>query len=665
MVINMNLFNFTGRPHYSRSSIIAICFLCAFTVLCGFIDMKLCIAGIFLTILYILVIFIVSSRRSASSESASDRTLITNITKDFMIKSDFGMMIIGDNDEVIWCNRSCSDICEKNGSIYGKNFSEIITEGNTGNITERLRLGENVLCMIGKSTFELKGYSTTNYHKNYCFISMRNTDKEEELQHMLLMRRPIVAIMVIDNYGEATRFLGDNQRNAINAIENALEEWNEKLCGILKEYEKNKYMVFFEEEKLEAVLESKFDILDTIKQIEVEGVNVPFTASIGVARIDGTFAEKMRVARTALDLALARGGDQAVVRTESGTDFFGGKLKSIQKRTKIRSRVIAQELRNLIKDSGNVIIMGHRFCDHDSVGSCMGIARLCENEGKEAKIVINIHDTNLKPIFAMMRGNQNFLDRFTDSVSAQDFVRSDTLVIVCDVNNIKQFEAPDIFEAANEVAIIDHHRKTGDYKVNPRITYIEPSSSSASELVAEILEYSLEPGTLSAFEANLMFAGMILDTKQFSKNTGISTFGAAQYLRSEGGSPTEAQKMFRTDIKDFMRESKFETNVKIHLDVIAISKYDGETEASDRISMAKAADRLLGVTSIRASFVMSMIEGKACISARSDGTINVQLILESLGGGGHYDAAAAQIPDVTLDEAERRLLEACASYLEK
>ncbi len=655
---------FSGRPPFSRSSVIAIVFLCAFTVLCGFLDLKLCIAGILFTLIYALVIFVLAGRRSASSESLSDRTLITNVTKDFMIKSEYGMLIIGDRNEIIWCNRTCSDICENNGSIYGKDFSEIITEGRTDDITERLRLGETVLCKIGKSNFELKGYNTTNYHKSYCFISMRNTDKEEELQLMLLKRRPIVAILVIDNYTEATRFLGDNQRNAINAIESALEEWNGQLDGILKEYEKNKYLVFFEEAKLSEVLESKFDILDTIKQIEVEGVNVPFTASIGVARTDGSFSEKMKLARAALDLALARGGDQAVVRTESGTEFFGGKLKSIQKRTKIRSRVIAQELRNLIKSSGNVIIMGHRFCDHDSIGASMGIARLCENEGKEPHIVINIHDTNLKPIFSMMRGNRKFLDRFTDAVSAQELVRSDTLVIVCDVNNVRQFEAPDIFEAANEVAIIDHHRKSGDYKINPKITYIEPSSSSASELVAEILEYSLEPGTLSAFEANLMFAGMMLDTKQFSKNTSISTFGAAQYLRSEGGSPTEAKKLFRTDIKEFMRESKFETNVKIHYDVIAISKYDGETEPSDRISMAKAADRLLGVSSIRASFVMSMIEDKACISARSDGTINVQLILEALGGGGHYDAAAAQIPDVSLEEAEKKLLEACASYLE-
>ena len=207
-------------------------FMCAFTVICGFLYPKLCIAGIILTVIYALIIFILAGKRSASSESLSDRTLITNVTKDFMIKSDYGMMIIGDRDEIIWCNRTCSDICEKNGSIYGKDFSEIITEGQTDNMTDRLRHGETVLCRIGKSYFELKGYNTTTYHKSYCFISMRNTDKEEELRTKLLLRRPIVAILVIDNYTEATRFLGDNHRNAVNAIESALEEWNASLDGI-------------------------------------------------------------------------------------------------------------------------------------------------------------------------------------------------------------------------------------------------------------------------------------------------------------------------------------------------------------------------------------------------------------------------------------------------
>lgn len=655
--------NYTLKQLLGINSVLAICVLLAFTVLCFFISPALGFAGTGFIAVYILSAFLFAVKKSRSPEAVSDSVIMRNTIKNFVSKSDYPMIIIGDHNEIVWCNSSFSEICGKGKSVYGKDISEVITEGYSDSLADKIRCGENAVCKIGDSNYELHARSTVADQKSYCFVHLRNVDDIEKLRHELLMRRPIVALLVIDNFTEAARHLGENQRIAVNAIANALDEWITSLDGIIREYEKNKYLVLFREENLLGLLESKFDILETIKEIKVDDVGVPFTASIGLARCDGSFAMKMKLARSALDLAIARGGDQAVVKTEDSTDFFGGRFKSIQKRTKIRSRVVAQELINLIKSSGNVIIMGHRFCDHDSIGSCVGIAKLCEHVGKEAHIVINIHDTNLKPIFSMMQGSGKYHDLFTDSVSAQDYIRSDTLVIVCDVNNVNQFEALDIFEAANEVAIIDHHRKTGDFKVNPKITYIEPSSSSASELVAEILEDSLEPGSLSAFEANLLFAGMILDTKQFSKNTSISTFGAAQYLRSEGGSPTEAQKLFRTDIKDFMRESKFETSIKIHYDVIAISKYDGETEASDRISMAKAADRLLGVTSIKAAFVMSMIDGKACISARSDGTINVQLILETLGGGGHYDAAAAQIPNVSLDEAEKKLIEACGAYL--
>ncbi len=653
--------NFFEKVVFGKSAAIAICFMCAFTVLCGFINIPLCIMGAAITVLYALLMCAITYFGRTGKDIDSDRGLITSITKDFLLKTDYAMILLDDKNDVMWFNASFSAILGK--SAYGKNISEIISEGYGESTIEELKKGTAISCKIGTSSFEMLGYPTSSYSKNCCFIVFKCTDETEALKTKLLMKRPIVALLDIDNYAEATQFMGDNQRSALTLIGNALDSWNNELCGIIKEYEKNKYLIIFEEEKLESVLETKFSILDNIKDIEVEGVNVPFTASIGVARTDGDFYEKLSIARSALELALQRGGDQAVVKSDGSTEFFGGKMKSVQKRTKIRSRVIAEELESLIKNCGNVIIMGHKYADHDSIASCIGIAKLAKKAGKETHIIINIHDANLKPVFAMMRGKSEYLDLFTDAVAAQDYMRSDTLVIVCDVNNPKQFEAPDVFDAAKDIAIIDHHRKTGDYRTEPKIAYIEPSSSSASELVSEILEQSLEPGELSQLEADLLFSGLILDTKQFTKNTGVRTFGAAVYLRSEGANPIEAQKLFRTDIKDFIRESRFESDVKIHYDVIALSKYDGETESSDRISMAKAADRLLGVTSIKASFVMCVIDGNVCISARSDGTINVQLILEALGGGGHYDAAAAQLSGVTLEEAEKMLLDSCASYL--
>lgn len=661
----MNRFkDFLGKIAFGRSATLGVIFMLAFSVFCAFVHSPVTIFASLFTLAYIILIAILNYFRSQGKDNEdNDRSLISSISKDFLTKTDYAMALIDDKNEIIWCNSGFSAIFGK--GLHGSNIFEIISGNFTDETIASLKNGETVECIVGSSHYEMRGYPTSSYKKNGFYIILDNTDEKEALKHRLLMKRSVVALFVIDNFAEVVQFMGDNQRTVLSLIGNVLDDWNAQISGIIKEYEKNNFLIVFEEEQLKKVIESKFEILDSIKEIEAEGINIPFTASIGVARTDGTFEEKLALARTALDLALARGGDQAVVKTDKTTEFFGGKLKSVQKRTKIRSRVIAEELQNLIRESGNVIIMGHRFCDHDSIGSCVGIAKLATSLGKETHIIINIHDANLKPIFATMRGKTEFLDLFTDSVAAQDYIRSDSLVIVCDVNNPAQFEAPEIFESADNIVIIDHHRKTSDYKVAPKIAYIEPSSSSASELVSEILEHSLEPGSLSSYEADLLFSGIILDTKQFSKNTGVRTFGVAQYLRSEGGSTIEAQKFFRTDIRDFMREARFESDIKIHFDSIAISKFTGETEAADKISMAKAADRLLGVTSVRAAFIMSVIDDKVCISARSDGTINVQLILEQLGGGGHYDAAAAQVPDISLDEAENKLLEACASYLNK
>ncbi len=656
-------FSFFTKISFGKNAVIAILFMLAMSVLVSFISPMISLYGFVLTLVYAIIVIILGLRGHSDETENGDRSLIMSISRDFLIKTDYAMALLDEKNRVVWFNTAFSDICGK--SVYGTKISDIIKEDFHEETLEELRRGNSVLCKIGNSFYDMQGYPTSSYRKNCFFVIFQNIDETEELKAELHNKRAVVALVVIDNYAEVTRFLGDNHRSALTDIGNCLDSFAESIGGVIKEYEKNQFLLIFQQEKLEEVISSKFEVLDAVKSIVAEGVSVPFTASIGVANVDGNFSEKLSVARAALDLALTRGGDQAVVKTDDSTEFFGGKLKGVQKRTKIRSRVIAEELSNFIKNSGNVIIMGHKYADHDSIASCIGISKLSRAEGKETHIIINIHDANLKPIFAMMRGKTEYLDLFTDAVAAQDYLRSDTLLIICDVNNPRQFEAPDIFAAAENIAIIDHHRKTGDYELPAKIAYIEPSSSSASELVSEILEHSLEPGELSSFEADLLFSGILLDTKQFTKNTGVRTFGAALYLRSEGANPVEAQKLFRTDIQEFLREAHFETDVKIYFDQVAISKYEGETENSDRISMAKAADRLLGVSGIKASFVMCEIDGDICISARSDGTINVQLILEELGGGGHYDAAAAQIKDKTLDEAHEELISACAAYLKK
>ncbi len=622
------------------------------------------IASFLLAALAVLLIVISFRRRKGGDIEGGDTTLLSSITKDYMLKNDSPMALMNEKNELIWYNSFFSDMVGVSRGLYGKSAFEMLGDSIEEEKMEELKKGGATRCSVNGSMYDLKVWNTSSRSKKLTFLTFENRDAEEEYKKELLEKRPAVALLVIDNYAEATRALRENQRSAITLIGNLLDEWCDSVGGILKEYEKNSYILILEESELAKLIENKFQILDKIKEIEVEGVSIPFTASIGVARIDGSFPEKLNTARNALDLAMQRGGDQAAVKTENGTEFFGGKQKSVQKRTKIRSRVTAEELRHLIDESGNVIIQGHRFADHDSIGSCMGIAHLALALGKETHIVVNINDANFKPIFGiLMRGHNEILDILCDNVSVQDYLRSDTLAIVCDVNSFTQLEAPSVVDAARDIVIIDHHRKSGEFKTEPRVAYIEPSASSASELVAEILEHSVSPGELSELEANLLFAGILLDTKQFTKNTGVRTFGAAQYLRGEGADPNTVKQLFRTGIEELVKESRFETDVNIYYDVVAVSRYSGECTSEDRISMAKAADRLLGVNSIKASFVLCTIDGAVCISARSDGTINVQLICEALGGGGHYDAAAAQVKDKSIEEVEAKLLDVCAQYL--
>ncbi|MGN1129180.1 MAG: DHH family phosphoesterase, partial [Candidatus Flemingiibacterium sp.] len=366
-----------------------------------------------------------------------------------------------------------------------------------------------------------------------------------------------------------------------------------------------------------------------------------------------------------LDLALQRGGDQVVVKNSHNTEFYGGRTKTVQKRTKVRARVIANELTLNMAKAHNVLIMGHRNPDYDSIGACVGIARLAMFCGVKANIVVNRSDPNIRQAINRVASLPEYTDIFVDSFVGQDMIHSDTLLVIVDVNNPAQFEAPDIASNVGTIAIIDHHRKTGDYVRQPVITYIEPSASSACELVAEILEQSLPIGGLHREEADVLYGGMLLDTKQFSRNTGVRTFSAALYLRSEGANPAEVQLFFKSGLDDFMRETKFSMNVVTYRQIFAISMSDGDGSPQDRIAAAKAADKLLSVEGVMASFALVHIDDSVHISARSAGNVNVQLILEKIGGGGYYEAAGALLKNVTMTSALNSLKDAIDDYMKK
>jgi len=493
----------------------------------------------------------------------------------------------------------------------------------------------------------------------------------ETLKNETEMKDIVAAYFMIDNLDEAAQKLQGKNRQASVEVSNLLNSFISECGGVIKEYDRDKYLCFFENRALKNFIKSKFGILDSVRDIKMEELNMPVTISGGVSNISGSLIEKELAARRALDLALQRGGDQVVVKGLSSTEFFGGKTKTVQKRTKVRSRVIANELADFMKKSSNVLIMGHIFADSDSIGSCVGMARFAMTIAKcEANIIVNIHESNLKSAFAKLRGIEEYRDIFIDETAALDKITAETLVVVVDVNNSRHFESEAVFKNVYKYAVIDHHRKNSNENVSvkePDIEYIEPSASSASELVAEILEQSLAPGELLKEEAELLLAGIFLDTKNFSRNTGTRTFSAALYLRGEGGNPAEALALFnKTNAEEFAREAQFASNIYIYRNSIAISVFDESVTAADKTAGAKAAERMLGIEGVSASFVIFMIDDTVHISARSTpfSKINVQIIMEAFGGGGHFEMAGAQIKGSSLKDVSVILKKTIDDYFD-
>lgn len=648
-----------------KSVIFALCMLVPFAAAGAVKGNYLLPASVTLAVLYIAAVAVYLRFDRNSIRLSNESPMLSGLALDYVMQSSLPVVIINKAGEVAWYNKAFIDAADIKGTLYGKSLAEKVNQSLT---SQRLFREDAlpVFVALGGVQYEVSTTLCSSSGKQYCITVWQDKTDLLRAKHELADKNVLVAFLVIDNFSEAMQFVQDKSRTALALIGSEIDKWCASINGIVKEYDREKYIVVFEEKYLSELCENKFEILDTIRSITVDDVAMQFTASVGIACSDGTLSEKEAASRVALDHALQRGGDQAVVKTRKATEYYGGRSKSVQKKTKVRSRVFANELCSYINKSSNVIVMGHKYADHDSVASCVAVASLAKYLGKRVNVVVNIHDYNLKPIFNSMRGKKEYkeyAELFVDREQAQELVQSETLLVVCDVNNPALFEVPELYESVANYIIIDHHRKTGELVHEPVRQYIEPASSSVSELMCEILEQVLIPGTLTQAEANLLFSGIILDTKQFTKNTGVGTFGAALYLRGEGASPFEAQKLFRTNIQTFMRESVFENNIQIYRDCIAISVYEGEAEGKDRIIAAKAADRLLSVEGVTTSFVLCMIGDEVALSARSDGSINVQLVLEKLGGGGHFDAAGAQMKNVTLAEAVEKLKGAIDEYL--
>lgn len=473
--------------------------------------------------------------------------------------------------------------------------------------------------------------------------------------------RPIVSIILIDNYEELTKNLTESAISMLNAkLNDAITEWTESYHGMLRKLERNRYIFVFEKRDLERAMEDKFSLLEDIHQI-VNPAGLPASVSIGLGADAFNFEEGYEFAALGIEMALSRGGDQAVIKNRLNFNFFGGRNKEADYKSKVRSRVTANSLLELIGQSSHVYIMGHKNADLDAVGAAVGICCLCRKKGKKANIVIDLEHNASMRLIEKIRKEPEYKDVFISGQDALLAADSHSILVVVDTNRPDQVEWKPLLEAISKVCVIDHHRRAADY-INPVVVNLhEPYASSASELVTELVMYGVDSSEVLAIEAKSLLAGICLDTKFFNVRTGERTFEAAAALRRMGADTTEVKLLLQNDFQNTMAKYEIIKAARMYRNEIAVAALE---EKTSRILAAQAADELLNISGITASFVMYPDGDQVIVSARSIGDANVQVILEPLGGGGNAATAGAQIKNVTVMEALDRLAQSIDDFYE-
>ena len=430
---------------------------------------------------------------------------------------------------------------------------------------------------------------------------------------------------------------------------------------MLRKFDRNRYVLVMTEQNYQKLLEGKFSVLDSVREVVTED-GVAATLSIGIGKDAEDYETLYQYAMLSIEMALSRGGDQVVVKNRLDFEFYGGKTKANEKRTKVKSRVMANALGELISDASQVFVMGHKHADMDTVGAAAGICCIARKRGKKAKIVIDLEDNVSKAVLEKLSKLPEYKDTFISGSEAFISAQAGALLVVVDTNRPDFVESEQLLDACNRVAVIDHHRRAASYIESAALNFHEPYASSASELVTELLSYLVEASELNRTEAEALLAGIMLDTKNFTMRTGGRTFEAAAFLRRAGADTADVQRLFQSDLAGMIERYEIIRNAEMVHDDIAVAAVEKEI---DRVAAAKAADELLTLAGVRASFVLFQHGSGVNVSARSLGEINVQLIMEKLGGGGNSTTAGGQVPDGTVDAVREQLIDAINEYLEE
>ena len=594
-----------------------------------------------------LIVFIVSRVRFASRKRqlmSYVQTATDSVGISVHAGSAFPMAVIRlPENEIIWGNPSFFSITGLSDTACYQTLDAVIP----GFSTSWLREGRSELPgdqMIGGRRYRIYGNyvrseddATTVQLATVYFADMTEMFN---IRDEFLRTRPVVSIILIDNYDELTGNLSDSAVSTLDAqINDVVTTWVSGLEALCRKIERNRYLLIFENKSLAHLQEARFSILEDVRRVTTSG-GMSATISLGLGKDGASFEENYRFASLAIEMALSRGGDQAVIKDRYNFTFYGGRTKETERHTRVKSRVMAGSLSELIGQSSTVYIMGHRMADLDALGSAVGLLCLCRVRGRPAKIVIDLQKNACQSLISELNAAQGYENLFISGQDALIEADNRSLLIVVDTNRPEQVECKPLLESISRVAVIDHHRRAADYIEQPVLNLHEPYASSASELVTELLQYAVNQRDLRPLEAQALLAGIVLDTKNFSVRTGSRTFESAAYLRKAGADPVEVKKLFQTDLDDTLTRYRVVQAARLYRGELAVACLD---ETITRTIAAQAADELINIAGITASFVLFPDGDQVIISARSIGACNVQVILEKLGGGGNGATAGAQI----------------------
>ena len=557
-------------------------------------------------------------------------------------------------DELLWHNKAFAELTKVKDTLSAQLITDILPGFSTEWLTSGKTACPEELRYHGRR-FRVTGSILPNKDAKsgvvMGMIYLQDLTELLQVRDEYIRSRPMVCIVLVDNYDELTNNLQEAEISGLNAdINKRIDEWSAQYNGLLRRLERNRFLVLFEAKDLSAMADAKFSLLETMREV-ANPAGVAATVSIGIGKDGVDFRENYSFAALSIEMALSRGGDQAVIKDRYDFTFFGGRNKATERRTTVKSRVMASSLAELITQSSRIFVMGHKMADLDAIGAAAGICCLCRQKGKKANIVLDPERNAAESILNVLREMPEYADCFLSGQDALLAADAKSLLVVVDTNRPDQVECKPLLESIRRVVVIDHHRRAADYIEQPVLNLHEPYASSASELVTELLQYSLDASAITAGEAAALLAGIVLDTKNFGGRASSRTFEAAAFLRRNGADPMQIKKLFQNDLSSTVARYKIIQNARLYRNKIAIAALD---YTASRTTAAQAADELLNISGIEASFVLYPQEDQTIISARSIGEANVQVILEPLGGGGNAATAGAQVRGknvtATLDE---------------